>query len=72
MAEEFDIDRAKREQHDILVRVQEVRNMLTNDVINHYWERTPRSDADVRRTRDDMRDYLRRASESIDRILNRL
>lgn len=72
MADDFDTSRAKRELRDVLERVQAVRNILTNDVINYNWEKQPRSEAEADRINADMRKYLREAYDRLDAILSRL
>lgn len=61
-----------QEQRRLLERVQEVRNLLTRDVIDYNWDRQPRSESDAERTRADIRKWLRDANDRLESILRGL
>lgn len=73
MPDTFDKDRAAREHQEIMEEAQRIRNGITTDVIDYYWDRLPTSDDDARQQREGIRKYLIIAAERIDDLLkNRL
>jgi hypothetical protein len=72
MAEEFDKEVA-RERHDEIIReAQRIRDGLTKDVVDYYYESYPESEEEERGYRLGMRKYLDIAYERLRDLLNRL
>ena len=69
MPPDQNLDQAIREHRDVVSRVQNIRDGLTNDIINPYYD-DPTSAEDASRMRDRMRGYLLDAVRSIDALLD--
>ncbi len=67
---EYDTRAAKDRQRDILADVQGIRNTLTKEIIDYYWDRTPSSDRNEEENRSGIRKYLRVALSEIEDLLN--
>lgn len=70
MAEEFNSERAFARQREILGWVQEARNILSNEVIDYYWDANTDTEAKNEENRDGMRRYIRDARDRLNRILD--
>ncbi|MEK7105528.1 MAG: hypothetical protein AAB865_02500 [Patescibacteria group bacterium] len=68
MADEFDRDRAAQVHHEVILAAQRIRDGITKDVIDYYYE-TPNSEEQEREYREGMRKFLRLAAERIDELL---
>ncbi len=72
MAEQtFDQERATRTNRELIAEAQRIRDLLSKEVIDYYWE-APTSEAEEREYHDGMRKFLRQAVERIDDLLRRL
>jgi hypothetical protein len=69
MADEFDLSRAASEHRDLINRVTGIRDSLTREVIDYYYN-DPTSEENAREKRTGMREYLRRAVREIDSLLD--
>ena len=69
---EFDTNKAKQKQNELLDRVESVRRNLKDDVVDYYWNRSPQSEDDVRENERGMYKYLKIAYEDIGRLLDAL
>lgn len=69
MSDDFNEVQAREEHQQIIYEVQRIRDGLTKDVIDYYYN-APTSAEHDREQRDGMRKYLRIASERIHDLLN--
>ncbi len=69
MAETFDRERAGERHQEIIRAAQRVRDGITKDVIDYYYN-APTSEAHDHEQREGMRKFLRLAAERIDDILH--
>lgn len=67
---DFDVEAASRRQHEILVWVEEIRDMISKEVINYYWDEIPESEEKNASNREGMRKYLIQARDRINRLLD--
>jgi len=67
---DFDVDAASRRQREILVWVEEIRDMISKEVINYYWDEIPESEEKNVSNREGMRKYLVQARDRINRLLD--
>jgi len=63
------LDQAIRDHRDAVSRAQNIRDGLTNDVINPYYDDPPTAE-EATRIRERMRGYLQDAARAIDGLLN--
>ncbi|MCX6797383.1 MAG: hypothetical protein NTX98_02805 [Candidatus Doudnabacteria bacterium] len=69
---EFD-KHAARERHDEIIRdAQRIRDGLTKDVIDYYYDSYPESEEEEREQEAEMRRYLNIAHDRLNDLLNRL
>ena len=72
MEDSFDKTRAK-ETHDSIIREAErIRDGLSADVINYYYDRYPSSEYEEKTYQEGIRRYLKIAQRNIDDLLDRL
>jgi hypothetical protein len=69
MADPFDKDLAAQRHNEIISEVERIRDGLTRDVINYYYN-DPVSEEEEKAKHDGMRKYLKIASDEIYNLLN--
>ncbi len=69
MNETFDTARATQKKQDIINDVRVARDLLTNDIINYYWDTRIETEADLRAFKEAVRRYARRAAQELDAII---
>ena len=69
MADSFDVILAAERHNDIIRGVERIRDSLTADVINYYYN-PPLTEEDERSQKESMRRYLKVAAEDINNLLN--
>jgi len=72
MAEEFDKEAARRRHNEIIEEAQRIRDGLTRDVIDYYYNSHPDSEEEEVSLKAGMRKYLDIAYDRIGDLLNRL
>ena len=66
---DFDREKSRTRQNDILDRAQSVYQSIKNDVVDYYWERAPKDEEEEIDNFRGMQKYLRSAYEKLDYIL---
>lgn len=66
----FDSQTATEKHRAILRDVNNIRDIISNEVYNYYYDRTIDSEAEEQEVRDGMRKHLRIAVREIDELLN--
>lgn len=69
MSNIFNIEEAKHRHDDIIHEVKRIRDELSRDVIDYYYD-DPISDEQEHNKREGMRKYLRIARDKIEALLN--
>ena len=72
MADEFNKEEAERRHDEYIREAQVIRDGLTKDVIDYYYNYYPNSEAEVREQKAGMRKYLDIAHDRITDLINRL
>ncbi len=74
MADEkqFDTSAAMNRQKSFVADAQKARDGLNTDVINYYFERTPKDESDEKTNRDAIRKYVLVARDRLNDLLDRL
>lgn len=68
MSESFSIERAAEEHESIITNVQRIRDGISKDVIDYYYN-NPETEEQEQTKREGIRRYLLEASERIDTLL---
>jgi hypothetical protein len=69
MADSFDLEVAKERHQNMIRQTQEIRDGLTKDVIDYYYN-SPTTEVQERETNTGMRRYLEIARDRINQLLD--
>ena len=69
MVDSFDKDAAAQRHNEIIKEVERIRDGITRDVINYYYN-DPTSEDEEKSKREGMRKYLKIASDEIYNLFN--
>lgn len=72
MADEFDSSAAARRHDDMMRQAQGIRDMLSRELIDYYYNSYPTSEDQERQQISGMRRYLQNARDRIGDLLDRL
>lgn len=72
MPEAFNSEEAKRWQDEYIREAQRIRDSLTRDVVDYYYDSYPDTEEKYQETVAGMKKYLRTAVEEINTLLDRL